>query len=90
MYRESMRWREEVKIDEIWASRQGRREAMSKVVQLAEKVFYGTALSGEHGSTLEGGPIMFDRMGKVDLNCIASCPGLEVRVYEAETTSTQL
>ncbi|GMI16001.1 hypothetical protein TrVE_jg1400 [Triparma verrucosa] len=80
MYRESMRWREEVKIDEIWASRQGRREDMSKVVQLAEKVFYGTALSGEHGSTLEGGPIMFDRMGKVDLNCIASCPGLEDEV----------
>ncbi|GMH47759.1 hypothetical protein TrLO_g6154 [Triparma laevis f. longispina] len=85
MYRESMQWRESMKVDKIYESRQGALEEMPEVVQLAEKVFYGTVLSGKD-CTLEGGPIMFDRLGKVDLNCIANCPGLEdevVRSYMA-------
>lgn len=60
MYRESMQWRELMKVDKIYESRQGALEEMPEVVQLAEKVFYGTVLSGKD-CTLEGGPIMFDR-----------------------------
>jgi len=74
MYRTSMTWREEVDIEAVWASRQTPEgvETLSDLSKLAQSAFYGLVLSGSDGMTKQGGPIMFERLGKVDMAGIGS------------------
>ena len=79
MYRESMTWREQVRIDEIHdkhypISNRG------KAAQVAGQTFYGTILSPPGHP-----PIMFDRMGALDMSGIASEEGMADAICECYT-----
>ena len=79
MYRESMTWREEVNIDEIH-DRHYPISNRSRAAQVAGQTFYGTILTPPNHP-----PIMFDRMGALDMSGIAKEKGMDDAICECYT-----
>lgn len=79
MYRGAMAWRESVDVERLYATRQAPLDMLSPAQRLAESTFYGLVIGGTHA----GGPIMYERLGRVDLAGIAREPGLSKLVEES-------
>jgi len=78
MFRESMAWREEVDIKSIHAKYYG--PSKSRAASLVGDIFYGTLVSPPSKP-----PIMFDRLGAVDMAGIAKESGMEDAIIECYT-----
>jgi hypothetical protein len=69
MFRRSVAWRHRVKIDDMWKRWTAEKDTTKcdPFVQLGRYSFYGQAFVAPYSKTPSGGPLCFERVGKVDL-----------------------
>lgn len=91
MFRVSVKWRKAIKIDDMWKRWRNERsvEKRSKFVQLGSYVFYGQGHIPEDSVTVDGGPLIYERLGKVDLDGIAADNEVRDSVREAYIMSLE-
>ena len=91
MFRGSVAWRNELKIDEMWERWLTQSEAAKKDpwVQLGRLAFYGQNGVSLNAVSVTGGPITYERLGKVDAKGILKDEEVRAAVTEAYIMSLE-
>lgn len=91
MFRSSVAWRHEVKMDEMWERWRTHEDVTKRdpFVQLGSYAFYGQGHIAVDARTHSGGPIIFERLGKVDVKGIIEDEDVRKSVIEAYIMSLE-
>ena len=90
-FRGSIAWRHETGVDEMWNRWRTHMDWTKRepFVQLGSLAFYGQGHIHDESKTASGGPLIFERLGKVDLNGLANDEETRESVVEAYIMSLE-
>jgi len=91
MFRQSVAWRHEAGVNEMWDRWRSDIDVTKRepFVQLGSLVFYGQGHISADARTATGGPLIFERLGKVDVKGIMKDDEVRAAVVEAYTMSLE-
>ena len=87
MFRTTVAWRHEINIDDMWRRWRSTKDPSKRQFfeRLGSYAFYGQGHVAEDMRSQSGGPLIFERLGKCDLNGIVADEEMTKSVIEAYT-----